>query len=88
MGNTILKPSTKMCYTILPTQYEEGKGYIPSLVIDGEHGHRPLTGQGEFAEPWYWGPTLEDAERIAAQKNAEMGISPKEAMQMVLRSMR
>jgi len=76
----------RYCFTILESQKDEN-GYIPSLVIEGEKGHRPMTGNGLCAAPWYWGKTLKEAEAVADAKNEELGISKEEAFKIVGRSM-
>ncbi len=78
--------SRRFCYTILETQKDEN-GYIPSAVFEGEKGHHPMTGRGEYSSPWYWGKTSEEAQAVCDAKNAEMGISKEEALKMVLASM-
>ena len=71
---------------IPPTAYdEEQKGYRVSFVIEGEAFHRP-TGGGDVM-PWYWGPTLADAESAAVAYNKELGIDEDEAFMIVARSM-
>ena len=63
-----------------------------SLVVEGENGHRP-TGtwpyHGKIGEtlPWFWGPTLADAEKAAEQYNEDRGIPREEAFGIVARSM-
>lgn len=75
-----------------PDTYVEGAGYRVSLVVEGEHGHHPTGtwpyhgGVGE-TRPWFWGPTLEDAERAAVQYNEQRGISAKDAAVIVALSM-
>ena len=73
----------RQCFVILPTQYEEGRGYIPSLVIENESGHYPMTG-GPDQEPWYWGDTIERAEQVCARFNLDRyGISKATAARIV-----
>jgi len=77
----------KFCYVIIEGQRDE-KGYIPSAVFEGRSGHYPMTGQGKHAEPWHWGETVELAEEVCARMNERMGITKKEALGMVIESMR
>ena len=58
----------RICYVILDSQRDEN-GYIPSLCTEGEPGHAPMTGRGEFASPWYWGKTYEEASAVCAAYN-------------------
>ncbi len=71
---------------INPASHEEGKGYRPSIVIEGECGHFP-NGGGE-TEPWYWGDDLEQAEAIARQRNARMGLTEADETRILMSSMR
>jgi len=84
----LLQSGKKYCYTILATSYVKGKGYIPSIVFENESGHFPLAGNpAKMQEAWYWGEDLETAKKIAAEKNAELGISEEEAFRIVGSSM-
>lgn len=65
----------RICYYIDPHQ-RNPQGFIPSVVTEGEPGFCPLVGSGEHAEPWYWGTDLETAERICAQANVDLGLTP------------
>ncbi len=71
------------------TAYTEGRGYTPSVVFENEPGHYPLTGDhGRHGSPWYWGPTLEAAQRTAEELNLKRGLSRKDIVQIVASSMR
>lgn len=79
-------------YFVMPdgSSYVEGRGYRAAIVIAGEDGFHwtgtwPNDGTGVM--PYFWGPTLEDAQRIAAKQNARIGITEEEAALIVLRSM-
>ena len=72
-------------------------GVIWCEVIENEAGYRPMTGKGKLAAPWYlarWKEdetreqTVERAERLADQVNAERGITPSEQTMIVASSMR
>ena len=63
------------------------KGYIPSVVVEGEPGHRPMTGDpAKMQTPWYWGD-LATAQKLAAERNARMGYDEKEMAKFILSSM-
>lgn len=74
---------------IPPTTVPCEDGYRVSFVIENESGHFPTgdTPEGGQTEPWYWGPTLKDAEECAAKYNADRGISPEEADKILVSSM-
>jgi hypothetical protein len=61
-------PLPRQCLVILEHQHDEG-GFIPSLVIENESGHWPMTGSGPLAEPWYFGDTIEEARATCASYN-------------------
>lgn len=76
----------RRCYLILPDQRDD-EGYIPSVVVEGEPGHSPLTGNGAHARPWHWGRTYDDAMRLCEEFNAEdFGLSPVDAAIIVASS--
>lgn len=76
----------RFCYYIPLGQCDE-KGFIPSVVIEGESGHSPMKGQGEFASPWHWGMTMEIAEEIARDKNTSLGLTQEDVDEIVASSM-
>lgn len=80
-------PESRTCFYIPNDAYVEGKGFIPSLVTENEPGHAPLVGNGEFAEPWYWGQTYKEATAIAAAENAKLGLTPDDVTAILLSSM-
>ncbi len=61
-------------------------GFVPALVTEDEPGFSPMIGQGELAQPWYWGHDLDEAKRIAAKSNAERGISEDDAHDILISS--
>ncbi len=81
------KDEPRRCYYIPPGQCDE-HGFIPSLVIEHEAGHSPMTGRGDCAVPWYWGKTYENAEQTCDRVNkARFGITPQTAAAIVTSSM-
>lgn len=80
-------PVKRFCYYIPPGQ-SDVNGFIPSLVNENEAGHSPMTGRGEGSAPWYWGKTYEEACKNCDEYNLKMGVSPKEAMEIVASSIR
>lgn len=76
--------SKRQCYAVFASQYNPEKGYMPSLVTEDEPGHSPLKGRGPESEPWWWGTTLEEAQRICDMANANtFGLDPIEAKEIV-----
>ncbi len=80
-----MSPSTlengKYCYIILFDQRDEN-GFIPSIIQEGILGHRPMTGQGDYSVPWYWGKTFGEAQKVCEEKNQRLGISPQRAIEI------
>lgn len=86
------KEARRFCYYIPPDQQPDPKdGYRVAVVYEDEDGYHwtgdePGTPGGR--RPWYWGKTLEEAEKICAEQNQEkLGLSAKEADILVMRSM-
>ena len=80
---------SRQCFYISPLEYDEGRGFVPSLVVENEAGHSPMRGRTTDQEPWYWGDTLERANEVCDRVNLQRyNISPKTAMRIVASSMR
>lgn len=77
----------RWCYFVPLDSNYDGKGFVPSLVVEGIAGHVPMTGQGEHAQPWYWGNTYEDAVATCKNVNRKRGISELAAAEIVATSM-
>jgi hypothetical protein len=80
--------SKRTCFYIPLDAYVDGKGFIPSVVTEDEPGHAPLAGNGDFAQPYYWGATYEEATAVAQAANARNGLTPGDVDTIVLSSMR
>jgi len=78
----------RQCYYIDASQDPaDHGGYVPSLVIENENGHRPMTGRGRFSEAWVWGSTLEKAQVVCISANAERGVTEADAWEIIGSSM-
>ena len=66
---------------------KDERGCIPSLVVEGESGHRPMTGDATQM-PWYWGDSPEECAKICAERNAEFGYTKEEVLEIIGSSMR
>lgn len=80
---------TRQCFYIDESQDPaDHGGYVPSLVVENEPGHSPMTGNGVGAAPWVWGDTLQQAQSIAEERNLEMfKVTRQEAIDIVMSSM-
>lgn len=86
---TATAPARRRCYWIDPTQDPGAHdGWVPSLVIENEPGHSPLTGDGNaLAAPIVWGQTLDQAEGVCERQNQlQFDLSPKDALLIVMSS--
>lgn len=63
-------------------------GYVPGAVTEGIPGYGMMLGNGEFAQPWYWGDDLSQAQALAREANERMGISSAEAQRIIDESIR
>jgi hypothetical protein len=77
----------KYCFTIMD-EYKDENGYIPVIIAEDDPYNYPMSGQGDHAQPWYWGTTFEGAQKIADEKNVEMGVSKERAIEIVGSSFR
>lgn len=70
----------------------KGHGFRVMVVTEGEPGFH-WTGDWPYQPgkgrtlPWFWGPTIQDARRMAAQHNALLGVDEETAALIVGRSM-
>ena len=72
---------------IMRGQTDKDGQIIPSLVTEGEPGHSPLTGNGGCAQPWKWGTDYNRAEQIAAEANADKGLTTEDVIEIRLSSL-
>ncbi len=73
------------CYFI-PVGAKVDGGFIPSVVHANKPGHSPMIG-GPDQAPWVWGPTYEDAQACAKEKNKQMGLTEEDADKIIASSM-
>lgn len=78
----------RKCFYISHDAHVQGKGFIPSIVTEGEPGHAPLVGSGDLAEPWFWGETYEEAKAIALEENGKLGLTRDDITEIIASSMR
>lgn len=66
----------RRCYYILLSQ---GAPYRPVIVEEGTSGY--------CRTDWEWGDNLADAERLAAEKNERLGLTPEDVEEIITSSM-
>lgn len=80
-------PATpRYAFWINEAQEAGPRGHIPSVVFEGVSGHYPMVGQGELAQPWYWGDTA-TAKDIARRENAKLGLTSDDVLDIITSSM-
>lgn len=77
----------KVATVILDISRDRDGGFIPCLIIEGEPGHFPLSGQGEFSTPWNWGKDREKAQTLADERNKVQGLSKEDVKKLVFYSL-
>lgn len=65
---------------ILETKQDDMGNYIPCIVKEGETGY--------YMTDWKWGTNLKEANALADDYNAKLGLTKDEAYTLVLQSMR
>lgn len=76
------------CFYVDETMFDEGKGFVPSLVFDNEPGHYPLRGSQPDECPYYWGMTIAEARAACSAANEARGIDEARTREIVASSMR
>jgi hypothetical protein len=82
----------RQCYWIPVDSFVEGQGFRASIVIEGEPGHYP-TGDWPYdgspgqRQPYFWGQTYDEAKTIADEQNEKLGISKRDALEIVASTM-
>jgi hypothetical protein len=82
-----LPAQPRRCLYILETEYDPDGGYVPVLITEDVPGYAPLRGNGELAQPWYWGHDIVVAKRIATEANHTLGLSDRDVLDIVASSM-
>jgi hypothetical protein len=83
----------RFVYHVPSDAYIEGHGYRPSVVFEHESGHFPVgdwpyEGKPGQTAPWFWGHDHDKAVEMADEMNERLGISAREAAEIVASSMR
>ncbi len=84
--------SKRVCYYIPADGYIKERGYRVSVVTENEPGHSPTgnwpyEGKGGQTLPYFWGHDLEEAKAAARYQNAKIGLSERDAFDIVTSSM-
>lgn len=80
----------RMCFFIPADGFVEGHGFRVSIVTEDEPGHCPTgtwPNDGTGVMPYFWGPTMAEADAIAERQNAALGHSPKDVAIIISSSM-
>ena len=87
----VTAPARIVCWAN-PMDYVKDHGFRVAFVTEGEDffrptGNWPFTGAPGESMPWFWGPTIEDAQRAADEYNERLGVSKADALKIIGRSM-
>jgi hypothetical protein len=81
------EPLRRRCFYVPAEPYDEN-GWVPSLVFENLPRRIPLAGSGEFARPWYWGTSYEEASRVCERENEQtFGLTGAEAQGIIASSL-
>lgn len=83
----------RTCVFVDATFYVEGEGYRVAVARESEPGFHPTgdwpyTGGVGQKRPWFWGPTLEDAQKRCKEYNARLGLSATDAENIITSTIR
>lgn len=87
-----MSKGNRMVYFIPVQDYVPDHGYRVAIVKEGEGGYYP-TGNWPYTAgpgqqmPYFWGHDLEKAQKLCEETNLKMGISPREAAEIIAQSM-
>lgn len=77
------------CYYVFETMCEEGKGFRPVVIVEGEPGYHMQGGDGPMDSlPWYWGHDFKKAQEICSKQNERLGLTPQDVDRIVASSFR
>jgi hypothetical protein len=87
-----MSTTPRVCYYIPIDGYVDGKGFRVSVVTENEPGHAPTgtwpyTGAVGETLPYFWGHDYDKATEAADVQNERMGISKRDAIEIVASSM-
>lgn len=75
----------RYCFVVIPYQKDD-EGYIPSLVIEGVKGHRPMVGD-EYKKGYRWGDTIDLAYEVCQEANRRIGLTDEDIHDIVRSSL-
>lgn len=79
-------PGKRRCLWLDETSNRDGRGFVPSIVVENEAGHSPLAPNTPLG-PVLLGPTYSDAVQIIDAVNASVDISHTDMLDIVMSSM-
>jgi hypothetical protein len=75
-------------YWVPAEPWKDTGKWVPSVIVEGVPGHTPMAGNGECAQPWYWGDSYLEAKATCDQVNAELGVTEAEMVRILFSSLR
>jgi hypothetical protein len=82
--------SLRQCYFVPVDGFVEGRGFRASVVTENTAGHQPTgtwPNDGTGVMPYFWGPSLEEAEAAAARANQNLGLTKTDVASIIASSM-
>lgn len=71
-----LLATRRWCYWIAETCTHTDGQYIPCMIIEGESGYYPMSGDpAKFQTPWLYGKDIKVARETVDSLNAQRGIT-------------
>lgn len=70
----------RAAYFIMETVKNEDGEYVPCIAVEGETGYHRTD--------WAWGTDIDVARQLADKKNADLGLTVREAYEIVFDTMR
>lgn len=87
-GSTRPDLTKPWCY-VIPVEQDINLhgGYVPSLVVEDDPNHYPMTGKTEDQLPWTWGDDLNGALETCRKVNSRMKVDATEMDRIISSSM-
>jgi hypothetical protein len=62
--------------------------WVPSVIVEDVAGHTPMAGNGDCAQPWYWGGSYLEAKATCDAVNLERGVTEADMVTILFSSLR
>ena len=79
-GKCTIKYTGRMAFFVMETRTNSKGEYNALIAVEGDHGF--------FATDWFWGKDFKQAQEIADEKNEQLGLTKREAIEIQTSTMR